>query len=94
MGTLTRVHFSICLSHLSILERHAGTAWEQESKTRLVDALNGWFLDCLIDQIGGGRVSCGGNTNEGPLLYLSLALVNIRRINAPYHSRSHTVKRT
>ena len=51
-------------------------------------AHNGWILNRLIDQVGGGRVSCGGNTNEGPLLYLSLALVNIRRNKRHVHEKT------
>jgi hypothetical protein len=58
----------------------------QHGKTRgrfeLVDALNGWLLNSLIDQVGESEGVSRWDTNEGPLFYLSLALVNIRRINA------------
>ena len=61
---------------------------EHEGKIRLVDALHEWLLDGLVAQVGGGRVSCGGNTHEGPLLDLSLALVNTSRINIPVHGNT------
>ena len=49
---------------------------EHEGKMRLVDALHEWLLDGLVAQGGGGRVSCGGNTHEGPLLDLVIAYSN------------------